>query len=177
LDCRIPVEKFEIAVQKIAAWERFAQNRLTARHHRAFGAGRSATPNIEPRIVDCEAQLRAKEKSTKKRDAQSLYYARLEVRQLRVQAAQGGRSLKRFVDFRYLATLYVRFRISKTPPVAVGRAISGKTEPTRGIRLWPPLSYAIQLLIDLAYAPLWIPALIVWRNGEEMVDGINISAI
>lgn len=173
LDCRIPVEKFEEAVKKIAALGTVRAKSINGEDITARLAQAGAKRQTLSRELSIgQAQLRLKEKSTKKRDAQSLYYARLEVRQLRVQAAQARAQFETLRRFSDLATLYVSVSDKpKTAAVAGWTGDFGRTSANAWSSFLGAAKLPIQLLIwILAYAPLWIPALIVWRKwGRKWV--------
>ena len=167
LDCRVPVEKFEFVVQKIGALGTVRAKSLngediTARV--AAAAARKTTLSREFSVAS--AQLRRKEQTAKKRDAQSLYYARLEVRQLRLQAAQSRAALENLRRFSSLSSLYVTVQDKMKPaPVAGTTGDFGQTARAAWSSFLISARLPVQLLIwILAYAPLWLPALLIWKK-------------
>lgn len=177
LDCRIPVEKFEVVTQKVGALGSVRAKTLngediTARI--AAAAARKTTLSREFSVAS--AQLQQKEKTAKKRDAQSLYYARLEVRNLRLQAAQSRAAFETLRRFSALSSLYVT--VQDKPKIAPGAGTTGNATGDLGATAraaWSSLLTSarlpVQLLIwILVYAPLWLPALLIWKKwGRKWV--------
>lgn len=167
LDCRVPVEKFEFVTQKIGALGRVRAKSLNGEDITARVAAAAARKTALTREFSvASAQLQQKEKTAKKRDAQSLYYARLEVRQLRVQAAQSRAALQNLQRFSALASLYVTVQDKPKPVAAVGGTMGlGGTARAAWSSFLASAQLPLQLLIWIAaYAPLWLPALILWRK-------------
>lgn len=174
LDCRVPVGKFEDLIAKIGSLGTVRAKNvngedITAQIARA--TARKVTLGRELSIG--EARLKKREKTAKKRDENSLYYQRLEVRNLRVQASQARAALETLRKYGDLSTLFVTLN-DRQKPVApvVGPNVLEKT----GAQAWTSFLGAaklpLQLLIwILAYSPLWLPALIIWRKwGRKWLD-------
>lgn len=174
LDCRVPVEKFEFITGKIGALGQVRAKSLNGEDITARVAAAAALKTALTREFSvASAQLRQKEKTAKKRDAQSLYYARLEVRQLRVQAAQSRAALQTLQRFSALSSLYVTVQDKPKPVAAVGSTTGlGGTARVAWSSFLASAQLPLQLLIWIAaYAPLWLPTFLIWKKwGRKWVS-------
>ncbi len=174
LDCRVPVEKFELVTQKIGALGTVRAKSLNGEDITARVAAAAARKTALSREFSvASAQLRQKEKAAKRRDAQALYYARLEVRQLRLQAAQSRAALQTLQRFSALSSLFVTVQDKPKPVAPAGTAAGlGGTARAAWSSFLASAQLPLQILIwILAYAPLWLPALILWSKfGRKWIS-------
>lgn len=174
LDVRVPVEKFETIVAKISELGLVQEKKIngedvTARIAKA--GARKETLSNEMSIR--EAQLKKKEAASKKGDATSTYYLRREVRELRVRAAEAKAQLAFLQKYSDASSLFVTLRDNEEPKPAAGWTSGfGATGATAWQSFLDAAKLPVQLLIwILAYSPLWIPALIIWRKwGRKWVE-------
>ncbi|HEX8466001.1 MAG TPA: DUF4349 domain-containing protein [Abditibacterium sp.] len=167
LDCRIPVDKFELVVGKIAQLGRVRAKSINGEDITARVAAASARKStLSNELSIASAQLRQKEKSRKAGDVASVYYARQEVRNLRLQAAQARAQLETLRRFSDLSSLYLTVQDKpKVAPVAGPTSELGITARDAWKSFLVSARLPIQLIIwILAYSPLWVPLLIVWKK-------------
>ncbi|RYG70551.1 DUF4349 domain-containing protein [bacterium] len=174
LDVRVPVDHFENVVKNIGRMgtvkaKNISGEDVTARVAVA-GARRQTLSN---QLSIAQAQMRNLAK-VRKPDSSDMYRARAEVRGLSLQASQAKAELDTLRKFAALSTLYVTLR-DKTKTVAPA-SFSGTLGQT-GTEAWNSFlttaKLPIQLVIwILAYSPLWLPALILWKRfGRKLVLG------
>jgi hypothetical protein len=174
LDVRVPVDHFENVVKSIGRMgtvkaKNISGEDVTARVAVA-GARRDTLSN---QLSIAQAQMRNLAK-VRKANSEGMYRARAEVRSLSLQASQAKAELETLRKFAALSTLYVTLQ-DKTKPVAAA-SFTGTLSQT-GADAWNSFvntaRLPIQLLIwILAYSPLWLPALILWRRfGKKLVLG------
>jgi hypothetical protein len=170
LDCRIPVTQFETVVKKIGALgtvraKSLSGQDITAQVARS-GARRQTLSN---ELSIAQARLRQKENS-RKPDASDLYQLRAEVRTLRMQASQARAALETLQKYGSLSSLYVSLQdglpaATATPRVAGWFDSLSPSSQSAWNAFLSNARLPLQLLLwVLAYSPLWLPALIIYRK-------------
>lgn len=174
LDVRAPVDQFETLVAKIGGLgtvraKSINGEDITQRITQANA--RRATLSRELSID--QTRLREKEAKAKKSDAGLIYQLRAEVRDSRLRAAQSRAEWEYLRKYAALSTLYVVLQDKTKPVEAAGW--SSSLGPT-GTQAWNTFSTTMKLPLQLliwilAYAPLWVPALIIWKKwGRKWVN-------
>ena len=163
LDVRVPVADFENVVAKIGKLgivrEKSVNGEdITQRVTRAAAQQKSLQNELSIR----QAQLRAA--NPKKVDARRNIVA--DVRQLRFQANQARAQLEYLRKYAALSTLFVT--LQDKPKTAAPAGWTGDFGQT-GRQAWSSFLQTAKLPIAvliwiLAYAPLWLPALLIWRK-------------
>lgn len=163
LDVRVPVDKFETVVAKIgklgAVREKSVNGEDITQRVTVAGAQRES---LARELSIREAQLRAL--SPKKAAQRASIVA--DVRGLRFQANQARAQLEYLKKYAALATLYVTLQDKAKPAPVVG-ATSELNTTARAA--WSSFLTTAQLPLQLilwilAYAPLWLPALLIWKK-------------
>lgn len=174
LDLRVPVDEFETIVSKIGALGTVKAKNITGEDVTTKVAVSGARRDtLSHQLAIAQAQLRQLQKQ-RKPDVYEVAQARATVRSLSLSAAQAKAEETTLKRFAALSNLYVTLQ-DKSKPVAPA-SFSGSLGQT-GRDAWNSFlssaRYPIQALIwILAYAPLWIPALIIWRRwGRKAVLG------
>ncbi len=174
LDLRIPVAEFENVVEKVSKLGKVSAKSVSGEDITARVAKAGATKStLSKELSIREAQLREKEKKAKKSDADALYYLRADVRNLRVQASQARAELETLQKFAALANLFVTLQDKEKPVAPVGWTTDiNQTGQSAWSSFLSAAKLPIQLLIwVLAYSPLWIPALIIWKKfGRKWLE-------
>jgi len=174
LDLRIPVADFESVVEKVSKLGKVSAKSINGEDITARVAKAGATKDtLSKELAIREAQLRQKEKSVKAGDANALYYLRIEVRNLRVQASQARAQLETLQKYAALANLFVTLQDKEKPVAPVGWTNDiNQTGQSAWSSFLGAAKLPIQLLIwVLAYSPLWIPALIIWKKfGRKWLE-------
>lgn len=174
LDVRIPVDKFEAIVAKIGGLGTVRAKNINGtdvtQQLTQANARRAAFSN---ELSISQTRLREKEAIAKKRDAGTIYQLRAEVRDARLRATQARAQWEYIRKYAALSTLYVVLQ-DKTKPAAdvVGSNLFGSTGGQAWATFLSAAKLPLQLLIwILAYSPLWIPALLVWKKwGRKWLE-------
>lgn len=174
LDVRAPVEQFEVLVAKIGALGTVRAKSINGEDitQRITQANARRAVLSKELSID-QTRLREKEAKAKKSDVASISQLRAEVRHSRLRAAQSRAEWEYLRKYAALSTLYVVLQ-DKTKPTQGAGWTSG-LGPT-GAQAWNTFTATaklpLQLLIwILAYAPLWVPALMVWKKwGRKWVN-------
>jgi hypothetical protein len=170
LDVRVPVGSFESIVGKIGKLGAVREKSINGEDvtQRVTQAG-VQRQSLAKELAIREAQLRAlSSKKVAQRQA-----AIADVRQLRYQAAQARAQLEYLRKYAALSTLYVTLQDKQK--VVAPASFSGSLSET-GREAWASFVGAAKLPAQLfiwilAYSPLWIPALIVWRKwGRKLLS-------
>ncbi len=167
LDCRVPVDKFELVVSKVGALGSVRAKSLNGQDITAQVAGAGArSQSLEGELAVAQARL-DKIQRAKKPNAGTVYESRAEVRTLRMQAAQARAQLETLRKYGSLASLYVSLQ-EGAPPLAQKSSWADSLSPTTRAA-WDAFGSNARLPLQLvlwvlAYAPLWLPALLVWRK-------------
>lgn len=163
LDVRVPVAQFETVVAKIGKLGTVREKSVNGEDitQRVTLAG-AQRQSLARELSIREAQLRA---ANPKKAAQKAAIV-ADVRALRFQANQARARLDYLRKYAALATLFVTLQ-DKTKTTAAPSATGSLHQTARAA--WSSFLLAAQLPLQLliwiaAYAPLWIPALIVWRR-------------
>lgn len=166
LDVRVPVAQFENIVAKIGKLGTVREKSvngedITARITNAGARRRSLSRELSIR----EAQLRAAKAKNKAAIVS-------DVRSLRFQANQARAQLEYARKYAALATLFVTLQDKPKPaPIAGPKSELGQTARLAWSSFLLSAQLPLQLLIwILAYAPLWVPALLLWRKfGRKLI--------
>ncbi len=163
LDVRVPVTQFEAIVTKIG--------KLGAVREKSIN-GEDITQRVT--VAGAQRQSLSRELSIREAQLQSLSSKKVaeragivsDVRNLRFQANQARAQLEYLQKYAALATIFVTLQ-DKPKVAAVAGPTSELSETARVA--WSSFLVSarvpVQLLIwVLAYAPLWLPALILWRK-------------
>lgn len=173
LDCRVPVEKFEIVVSKIGQLGSVRAKSLNGQDITAqvaqSGARRQA---LSQELSIAQARLN-KIENAKKPDQYQIAESRADVRAVRLQAAQARAQLETLSKYGSLSSLYVS--LQEGVPLAKPANAPDSLSPTTRAAWNSFLSNArlpLQLALwILAYSPLWLPALLVWRKfGRKWLE-------
>lgn len=166
LDVRAPVEQFETLVAKIGALGTVRAKSINGQDitQRITEANARRAVLAKEFSID-QTRLREKEAKAKKSDAASISQLRAEVRTSRLRAAQSRAEWDYLKKYAALSTLYVVLQ-DKTKPAAGWTSGLGPT----GAQAWNTFTATAKLPLQLiiwvlAYGPLWVPALIVWKSG------------
>jgi len=167
LDVRVPVTQFETIVAKIGKLGTVREKSVNGEDitQRVTQAG-ARRQSLARELSIREAQLRAA------RDKGKVAIVS-DVRQLRFQASQARAQLEYLKKYAALATLFVTLQDQAKPAPVV--STTGELKQTARAAWGSFLSSAqlpIQLLIwILAYSPLWIPALLMWKKWGRKLMG------
>lgn len=163
LDLRVPVDGFETVVAKIGKLgvvrEKSVNGEDITQRVTVAGAQRES---LARELSIREAQLRAL--GSKKAAQRSAIVSN--VRGLRLQANQARAQLEYLKKYAALATLYVTLQDKAKPAPVVG-ATSELNTTARAA--WSSFLTTAQLPLQLglwilAYAPLWLPTLLIWKK-------------
>ncbi|RYX81876.1 DUF4349 domain-containing protein [bacterium] len=169
LDCRVPVTQFETVAKKIGALGKVRAKALSGQDITAqvaqSGARRQTLSN---ELSIAQARL-AKLENSRKPNSYDIYRLRAEVRTLRMQASQARAALETLQKYGSLSSLYVSLQ-DGDPTIATPQAagwfdtLSPSTQAA-----WSAFASNARLPVQLimwilAYSPLWIPALIIYRK-------------
>ncbi len=173
LDCRVPVEQFETVVQKIGQLGTVRAKSLSGQDITAqvarVGAQREAWSQ---ELSIAPARLR-KIEGAKKTEQGRIAQSRADVRAVRLQAAQARAQLETLKKYGSLSSLYVS--LQDGVPVAKTAGWTDSLSPTTraawdsfGSNARLPLQFALWIL---AYSPLWLPTLLIWRKyGRKWLE-------
>lgn len=173
LDCRVPVEKFEIVVSKIGQLGSVRAKSLSGQDITAQVAGSAARRRaLSEELSIAQARLE-KIEGAKKRDQYQIAQSRADVRAVRLQAAQARAQLETLQKYGSLSSLYVS--LQDGVPVAKTSGAPGSLSPATNAAWESFLSNArlpLQLMLwILAYSPIWLPALLLWRKyGRKWLE-------
>ncbi len=163
LDVRVPVAQFESIVAKIGKLGVVREKSVNGEDitQRVVVAG-TRQQSLSRELSIREAQLRAVD-SKKVAERRSIV---ADVRSLRFQANQARAQLEYLKKYAALATLFVTLQDKpKAAPVVGATGEFGQTARAAWSSFLLSARLPLQLLIWIAaYAPLWIPALLVWRK-------------
>jgi len=166
LDCRVPVAGFESLISKIGTLGRVSAKSVNGQDITAQIAGSAARRvALTKELAIAQARLDAKEKAAKKRDAGQIFELRSDVREVRLQAAQARAQLETLRKYGDTSTLWVSLQDAAAPKAA---GLSGGFG-LGGNPVWSSflanarIPFQLMLLV-LAYLPIWLPALIIWRK-------------
>ena len=168
LDCRIPAEKFEALVSKIGQLGTVRAKSLSGQDITAQIAQSGARrQTLQQELAIAQARLAQKEKNAKKRDAGQIYVLRSDVRQVRLQAAQARAQLETLQRYGNTSSLFVSLQ-DRSPVKASGAGLSDSLG-LNGNATWNAFLQNARvpfqlLLLVLAYVPIWLPALLLWRK-------------
>lgn len=174
LDCRVPVTQFEVVVSKIGALGKVRAKSLNGEDITTQVAQSGARrQTLSQELAIAQARLDQSEESKKKRG--DTFQLRAEVRSIRIQAAQARAQLEALQKYGALSSLYVSLQDAAPTPTAKATSWTDSLSPTSRAAWNTFLSNArlpLQLLMwALAYAPLWLPLLLVWRKfGRKWLE-------
>ncbi|HEX9995970.1 MAG TPA: DUF4349 domain-containing protein [Abditibacterium sp.] len=169
LDLRVPVGDFESVVGKIGKLGMVREKSVNGEDiTQRLTQSAAQQKSLQNELSIREAQLRAA--NPKKADARRSIVA--DVRQLRFQANQARAQLEYLRKYAALSTLFVT--LQDKPKTVTPAGWTGSLGQT-GREAWNsflvtakwPLAVVIWIL---AYAPLWLPALLIWRRfGRKLL--------
>jgi len=166
LDCRVPVADFEKLIAKVGQLGRVSAKSVNGQDITAQIAGSAAKRvALAKELAIAQARLDAKEKAARKRDAGQVFGLRSDVREVRLQAAQARAQLEAFRKYGDTSTLWVSLQ-DAAPPKAAGLSDSfglGASPVWSSFLANARIPFQLMLLV-LAYLPIWLPALIIWRK-------------
>jgi len=166
LDCRVPVADFEKMVSKVGALGRVTAKSVSGRDITAQIAGAAARrETLTKELAIAQARLDAKVKAAKKRDAGQVLELRSDVREVRLQAAQARAQLEAFQKYGNTSTLWVSLQ-DRAPLKAAGLTdnLGFGANPVWNTFLSNARIPFQLLLLVIAYVPIWLPALFLWRK-------------
>jgi len=166
LDCRVPVADFEKLISKVGSLGRVTAKSVNGQDITAQIAGSAARrAALAQELAIAQARLNAKEKAAKKRDADQVFALRSDVREVRLQAAQARAQLETLRKYGDTSTLWVSLQ-DTAPPKAAGLSNGlglGSSPVWSSFLANARIPFQLMLLV-LAYLPIWLPALIIWRK-------------
>lgn len=183
LDVRVPVGSFESIVGKISKLGTVREKTINGEDvTQRVTAAAVQQKTLAKELSIREAQLRAmssiiaarRQATTETRTIMAERQAVIaDVRQLRIQAAQARAQLEYLRKYAALSNLYVTLQDKQK--VVAPASFTGTLSET-GRDAWASFVGAAKLPAQLiiwilAYSPLWIPALIVWRKwGRKLLS-------
>ncbi len=168
LDCRVPADKFEAVVSKVAGLGTVRAKSLSGQDITAQIAQSGARrQTLQQELAIAQARLAQKEKNAKKRDAGQVFELRSDVRQVRLQAAQARAQLETLQKYGNTSSLFVSLQ-DRSPLKASGAGL-GDSLGLSGNATWNAFLQNARvpfqlLLLVVAYVPIWLPALLLWRK-------------
>jgi Flp pilus assembly pilin Flp len=175
IDVRVPVDKFEAALKGIGALGTVRSKNVSGEDITSkVVASEAAQKSLSHELSMAQARLKQL-LAKRKADAAEIYQARILVRTLAVEASRfkaQADAQKRLVA---LSKVYVTLQEREKPVPTPTPSSFGGTLSQTGNDAWGSFlataRLPLQLLIwILAYSPLWLPALILWRRfGRKML--------